>query len=327
MKSSPASMPKPIVYTDALEAALGRVIKDARREFELYQAKTEALLSEARAQIAEIRAANAVIADELRQMVADRLATVKDGAPGRDGESITGPMGGPGERGEKGEPGADGRDADPALIAEMVRAAVDEIPRPVNGEKGDPGERGEKGEPGADGRDGVDGERGLDGAPGKLALVRAWSDGVHYEGDCVVYNGATWQAQRDTGHAPPHDDWACLAAAGENGRSLAVRGTFDSSAEYRMLDIVAMNGASFVALKDVPGECPGEGWQLLASPGKRGQKGEDGERGFPGRNGDRGSPGPALISASIDDDGILTLTRDDGVAVTADFYPVLRSLK
>ena len=277
-------MPKPIVYTEALEAALGRVIKDARREFELYQAKTEALLSDARAQIVEIRAENAALADELRQLVGDRLATVKDGAPGRDGESITGP-------------------------------------------RGDPGERGEKGELGPAGRDGSDGERGLDGAPGKLAAVRSWTDGVHYEGDCVTLHGATWQAQRETGHAPPHGDWTCIAAAGEHGRSLAVRGTFDAEAEYRMLDIVAMNGGSFVALSDDPGECPGEGWQLLTSPGKRGQKGEDGERGLPGSKGDRGAPGPALISATIDADGVLTLTREDGVEVTADFYPVLRSLK
>jgi len=43
--------------------------------------------------------------------------------------------------------------------------------------------------------------------------------------------------------------------------------------------VVALNGGSFVALKDAPGPCPGSGWQLLASQGKRGVAGEKGERG------------------------------------------------
>src|SRR5262249_22191538 len=41
----------------------------------------------------------------------------------------------------------------------------------------------------------------------------------------------------------------------------------------------AATGGSFIALKDAPGPCPGSGWQLLASQGKRGVAGEKGERG------------------------------------------------
>ena len=63
-----------------------------------------------------------------------------------------------------------------------------------------------------------------------------------------------------------------------------MRGTFNESADYRRLDVVALNGGGFVALKDAPGHCPGSGWQLLASQGKRAV--------LPARRGKRGPPGP-----------------------------------
>ena len=49
------------------------------------------------------------------------------------------------------------------------------------------------------------------GPAGKLPLVRVYQpEAVHYEGDVVVHSGATWQALRDTGRAPPHaGDWIC----------------------------------------------------------------------------------------------------------------------
>src|SRR5262245_19224271 len=102
-------------------------------------------------------------------------------------------------------------------------------------------------------------------------MVKLWKpETVHYEGDEVAYDGGTFQAQRDTGQAPLHSDWICLAASGRDGRGVTVRGTFDEATDYQRLDIVAFNGGSFIALKDAPGPCLGPGWQLLASPGKRG---------------------------------------------------------
>jgi hypothetical protein len=336
-------------YTEALERALGRVVADSRRDLELYQAKTEALLADARSQLVEIKAANAALHDELRTAMAERLASVpragRDGKDGRDGidgkDGVDGKDGLPGSDGKDGAPGANGVDGAAGrdgIDGKDGAAGADGAPGAdgrdgadgINGADGRDGAPGERGLDGTNGRDGIDGsdgapgERGIDGAPGKLPVVRAWSDGVHYEGACVTLHGAMWQAQKDTGNSPPHDDWTCLAAAGEHGRSMMVRGTYDAEAEYRSLDVVALNGGSFVALRDAPGECPGEGWQLLTSPGKRGQKGEDGARGLPGDPGRKGDPGPALIAAAVDGEGMLTLTREDGVEITADFYTVLR---
>ena len=196
-----------------------------------------------------------------------------------------------------------------------------------NGADGKDGERGAPGVPGTAGVDGKDGERGLQGPPGKLPEVRQWSDGVHYEGDVVTHDGATFQALRDTGRMPPHEDWMCVARNGRDGidgRSPVIRGTWNAEEDYRELDVVMLNGASFAARRDVPGECPGDGWQLLAAQGKRGKPGEPGPR---GESGVRGDPGPALLAVEADAEGVLTFTNGDGTSVTCDLYPLLSRFK
>ena len=141
----------------------------------------------------------------------------------------------------------------------------------------------------ADGPHGEPGPRGEPGPPGKIESVRAYvEDAVHYRGDIVTHGGSTYHAQCDTAREPPHEDWICVARAGidgkdgRDGRSLEVRGLFNNKETYQALDIVALNGGSFIAKKDNPGPCPGAGWQLIASQGKRGDKGERGLQGIPG---------------------------------------------
>ena len=144
----------------------------------------------------------------------------------------------------------------------------------------------------ADGPRGVPGPRGEPGPPGKLERVHGYvEDAVHYRGDIVTHRGSTYQARCDTAREPPHEDWTCVAHAGvdgkdgRDGRSLEVRGLFSDKETYKALDIVALNGGSFIAKKDNPGPCPGAGWQLIASQGKRGDKGERGLQGISGRPG------------------------------------------
>jgi hypothetical protein len=128
--------------------------------------------------------------------------------------------------------------------------------------------------------------------PAKFPRVKAWTeDTIYHEGDIVAFDGGTFQARRDTACLPGAKHWVCLARP---GNSLTVRGTYDSCIDYRCLDIAVINGSSFVALKDSPGACPGDDWQLLCSRGSRGHRGE---RGFIGPRGERA---PIIKSWQID---------------------------
>ena len=77
-----------------------------------------------------------------------------------------------------------------------------------------------------------------------------------------------------------------------------------------MLDIVAMDGGSFIAIRDYPAApCPGKDWQLLCKQGKSGKP----ER--PGEKGDKGDPGRSLVSWQIDPpeiSSVATLERRPG---------------
>ena len=119
---------------------------------------------------------------------------------------------------------------------------------------------------------------------------------------------------RDTAKTPGvSDDWLCLAVAGMDGvdgRSFVVRGTYRDGEQYKQLDVAAFGGSAFIALKNDPGPCPGKGWQLLASAGKRGEKGERGSR---GERGEQGESGREIIGWDCDSDGfIATPILSDG---------------
>lgn len=201
-------------------------------------------------------------------------------------------------------------------LVNLERAVADRLAAVRDGERGPAGPQGERGEKG---------ERGEAGPQGRLAAARDWTDSVHYEGSIVTHLGATWQATRDTGREPPHEDWLCLASAGRDGAdgtSFAIEGTFDAlRADYRRLSVVALNGGSFVARRDNPGPCPGDGWQLLASVGKTGRPGERGGIGA------RGPAGPAVVALHVSDQGLMTLTNADGSIAELDLYPLLSKLQ
>jgi hypothetical protein len=161
----------------------------------------------------------------------------------------------------------------------------------------------------------VDGAPGPAGPPGKLEIVKDHVEGrVYYQRDLVVAKGALYQAERDTAAIPPHTDWRCITRAGRDGKdalNFCIEGTYDPTTKYRRLSIVTLNGSSFVARHDDPGTCPGDGWQLFASAGRRGQQGPKGERG------DRGFMGPPAImpriaSTDIDPGYNLNILYTDG---------------
>lgn len=365
LTSMPASLRSFIdAAADAVARAIATVQREAQRERELREA-------EHRAKIAELDARLMSVA-EVERRISERLATLKDGEPGKNGadfdpsiadaridalvgqalarvdeavSSIRIPKDGESVTVEDMKP----------TIDEAVRIAVNAIERPVgvagvaivgetdlvftlsNGETVNVGR--------VVGWDGVDVDfdvvrqqlvemfesvpKPKDGEPGKdgkLEAVKSWTDRVHYENEIVTFDGRLFQATKDTGKEPGHHDWLCIVDRGRdgepgtNGRSLRIRETWIETNDYLELDVVALNGGSFVARCDEPGPCPGEGWQLLASPGKRGNPGER-------IKGDPGRPGPPVVAVDISADGVLTVVNGDGSTATCDFYPLLSRVK
>lgn len=74
-----------------------------------------------------------------------------------------------------------------------------------------------------------------------------------------------------------------------------VCGTYTVDETYRKLDIVAFDGAAFIAKRDNPGICPGDGWQLISRQGKVGRRGE---KGATGERGPKGNEGPRRSTAA-----------------------------
>jgi hypothetical protein len=76
----------------------------------------------------------------------------------------------------------------------------------------------------------------------RLPLVKTWEpDAVHYTSDVVVHEGSVYQARKDTGKEPGHQDWILLARAGRDGcdgLSPNVCGAFNAHEKYKRLDIV-----------------------------------------------------------------------------------------
>jgi hypothetical protein len=300
IEKSETSLPTPIgsdaaeCLLEAWREVLAEVLDNARcqwqREHALAQAQTAATLADLRAEVAIART-------DMREMAAARLAELRNGADGAPGPA--GEPGAPGEPGKEGPPGACGAPGERGLPGPLGDIGPPGERGPA-GDRGEPGGQGERGEPGPAG---PTGERGEKGAPGALRAVKTFAAGaVHYEGELVAAAGSTWQARRDTAAAPPHEDWALVAAAGRDAPVPVVRGTWREGESYRALEVVALNGCGFIARIDNPGLCPGDGWQLIASagrPGKQGLpggKGERGERGMPGM----AAQAPAIVAWRID---------------------------
>jgi hypothetical protein len=90
------------------------------------------------------------------------------------------------------------------------------------------------------------------------------------------------------------------------------RGTHDNKVIYSRLDIVTRDSSSFIALRDNPGACPGDGWQMVACGGKKGPQGDRGPKG------DKGDP-PTFAGVGFSADGIQLRT-------SAGAIPILRSI-
>jgi len=139
----------------------------------------------------------------------------------------------------------------------------------------------------------------------RLPVVEPWEpERVFYRGAMVTHNNSTYQARKDTGQPPDHQDWTCIARAGRDGHdgcAPCLRGVFNAHEQYRQLDIVTCHDNAYIACRDDPG-LPGHddsAWQLLAK-GSRGPIGETGARGQRGARGPRGEAAPVVIDWILD---------------------------
>jgi hypothetical protein len=85
-----------------------------------------------------------------------------------------------------------------------------------------------------------------------------------------------------------------------------LRGVYQRDQDYDRLDVVTLDGSSYIARYAGPGPCPGEGWRILASAGatgpqgEMGPKGDRGPRGFIGEAGPKGEPGASIVGWTPD---------------------------
>ena len=91
-----------------------------------------------------------------------------------------------------------------------------------------------------------------------------------------------------------------LAFLERGGWTPRIRGTRVSTEKYQALDLVARDGTIWLCKHSDPGECPGEGWQLVSQRGKTGAPGPIGPRGETGPPGPQGQTGPTIIGWDID---------------------------
>jgi hypothetical protein len=152
--------------------------------------------------------------------------------------------------------------------------------------------------------------------PSPLPVVKQWvPNTAALAGEMFAHHGAMWQAKANTGQEPQEgSNWLCVSASGATvspADSLRTRGLYRKEGVYKELDVVVSNGSSFIAKCDNPGPCPGEGWQVSALVGKRG---ETGDRGLPGPKADIAALEKALRIGSweADDDYVVTPTHANG---------------
>lgn len=171
-------------------------------------------------------------------------------------------------------------------VDELQRSITELVSRPTPpaGEQGQPGEKGEPGllgPPGPPGEPGAKGDAGPAGPPGERGPMgdRGHDGAAGPAGE----PGEAGETGREGATGPSGEK----GDPGAPGREWRSAGTYEPGKAYSWGDVVKLDGGAFVATRDDPGRCPGEGWDLLVMRGAKGPRGERGDRG------ERGAPGPA----------------------------------
>lgn len=197
------SLPAPTRSTvqphEALRDALAQVVADARREarrdLELIRAEAATTIAGLRAEVVETRAA-------VERLTAERLALLKDGAPGPAGER--GPEGPPGKLSEiKGW-------AEGVHYEGDVRAHKGSTYQALKDTGREP--------PHADWA--LLAAAGRDGADGRSWTIRGTFSATekYLELDVVALNGASFAARKDDPGPCPGEGWQLIAGQGKTGK-------------------------------------------------------------------------------------------------------------
>ena len=226
-----------------------------------------------------------------------------DGAPGLKGED--GKDGRDGETGQKGDPGPQGEPGIPGPRGDLGEMG---LPGPM-------GERGEKGDAGPQGKPGRDAARIVDVVKDGAALVFQLSDGGKFEvpGPLNGLRGEQGEQGEPGKEGPQGKDGApgMRGLPGEPGAEVSPQGLYDATKAYHRLDLVTLDGGSFISIKDRPGPCPGDGWRQIVQRGKTGKPGERGPSGPAGPAGRPGKDGVG-IDTVVEKDGRVMFLLTDG---------------
>jgi hypothetical protein len=190
-------------------------------------------------------------------------------------------------------------------------AAVLDVTLASTGGAGTVGPQGPEGPAGSAGPAGVMGATGPAGAqgpqgPAGLNYQGAYAAGVAYAlHDVVTFAGTSYVSLVGNNEANTPgvtSQWAVLAQGGTNGSGsgvgVAYQGTYASTANYGLNDIVSFQGSSYISListnhGNTPGASPGQwGVMALGAVGAQGATGATGLQGPAGLTGPAGSAGP-----------------------------------
>ncbi len=200
------------------------------------------------------------------------------------------------------------------------------------GPVGPQGPAGPKGDTGAAGSAGPQGPAGASG----LNYQGAYAAGVVYAlHDVVTFGGSSYvslTAGNQANTPGVTSQWAVLAQGGTGGSGggvgVAYQGSYASTANYGLNDIVTFQGSSYISLisanhGNAPNTSPGQ-WGVMAlsavgAQGPQGVAGATGPPGLTGPAGPTGAPGPTGATGAVGAPGLPGLVYQGNYASAANY--------
>jgi collagen type VII alpha len=173
-------------------------------------------------------------------------------------------------------------------------------PQGVKGDTGDTGQQGAKGDKGDTGSQGAKGDTGSQGVAGRGFVPRgAWAASTVYAVDNIVTNGGnTYRVT--TAHTSPAtfstanlELWASRGTTGSTGPGFVPKGAWTTGLVLAVNDVVTYDGGVYrtTTAHTAGAAFAPANFELWASRGLQGVKGDTGSQGAKGDTGAAGTPG------------------------------------